>query len=444
LLIILFFVNKEFGGANKLTVLVCFVKSVKFLYRSVYIYCQIKDEELNETKNSRFHDFMRKAVLLLGITLIMLIIMNISPALPVIQKAFKGHENPQLYVMILFTIPSLALGVFSPLCGKVIDQFGRKKTFIFSLFVYAITATAPAFLDSLEAIIIVRFFLGIATATISTATLTLITDYYHGKERERMMSLKSVFVGLGGLIFLMIGGWLAQFSWRAPFYLGLFPLFIVIPAWIYLDEPEIIKQGGKKKSETPIPWSVMIPILSIVFVIKMMIYIIPMKLPFLLEEIFRSSSATNGMVLAFGTIVSTLSAFLFPNLRKYASHHQIFTICLFTLAIGFLFFSVATSYIGIFIGLTFMGFSFGWVVPNSSLLVAELTPIRNRGFMMGVLSSCLFLGQFFTPFFAYPIESVCGLRGNCGLFGSIGYFLLVLACYFLYVDISKKKTSMTG
>ncbi len=366
--------------------------------------------------------------------------MNISPALPIIQEAFHDHSNPKLYVMILFTIPSLALGIFSPICGKFVDIVGRKPTFIISLIVYAISGTAPVFLNSLEEIIISRFILGISTATISTATMTLMTDYYTGKEREVMMSLKSVFVGLGGLVFLITGGILAHYSWRAPFFLDLFPLLLVIPAWIFLYEPKIEKKQLDKHTLPPIPWKPIVRLLAVTFFIKMMIYIVPMKLPFLLKDIFETPPGTNGVILAFGTVSSTIAAFFFPNVRKYASHHQIFTVCLFSLAIGFFCFSNATTYPEIFTGLIFLGIAFGWTVPNASVLVAELTPLQSRGFMMGILTSCLFMGQFLTPFVVYPIESICGLEGECGVFGFYSYCIFAVALYFLYKAITKKQT----
>lgn len=381
---------------------------------------------------------MRKAILLMGITLLMLLVMNISPALPIIQEAFNDHPNPKLYVMILFTIPSLALGIFSPICGKIVDAVGRKPTFIISLIVYAISGTAPAFLDSLEHIIISRFILGISTATISTSTMTLMTDYYSGREREVMMSLKSVFVGLGGLFFLITGGLLAHYSWRAPFVLDLFPLLLVIPAWIFLYEPKIEKKQTDQQPLSPIPWKPIIQLLAVTFFIKMMIYVVPMKLPFLLRTVFGTPPGTSGFILAFGTVVSTTGAFFFPNIRKYASHHRIFTICLFSLALGFFFFSNATSYPEVFAGLVFLGFAFGWTVPNASVLVAELTPVQSRGFMMGILTSCLFIGQFFTPFMVYPIEAWCGIEGECGVFGFYSYLIFGVAFYFLYRDLVKK------
>lgn len=379
---------------------------------------------------------MRKGVLLLGITLLMLLVMNISPALPIIQEAFKDHPYPRLYVMILFTIPSLALGIFSPICGKLVDVVGRKSTFIISLVIYAISGTVPAFLNSLEEIIVSRFILGISTATIATVTMTLITDYYSGKEREKMMSLKSVFVGIGGLVFLIVGGLLAQYSWRAPFLMNLLPLLLIVPAWIYLYEPEIDRKEAKQTLMNEISWKPMVHLLAVTLFIKMMIYVVPLKLPFLLRDVFESTPGKNGFILAFGTVASTIAAFFFPNVRKYANHHQIFTVCLFSLALGFFFFSIATSFAEIFLGLALLGFSFGWTVPNASVLVAELTPAQSRGMMMGVLTSCLFIGQFFTPFMVYPIDVWFGEEAGSSLFRIYSFVIFGIGLYYLYKDVS--------
>lgn len=402
------------------------------------------DKDSDSIECHSFKKNMRKATLLLCVTLLMLIVMNISPALPIIEKAFINHENVHLFVMIVFTVPSLALGLFSPLCGKIVDRFGRKNTLIISLIVYAASGTAPAFLNSLEGIITTRFILGISTATISTAVMTLITDYYVGREREEMMAMKSVFIGLGGLVFLVIGGWLAQISWRAPFYLDLFPLLLVIPAWIYLDEPKIRRREAKNTLAKNLPWKPLIQVFFIAFLIKSFIYIVPMKVPFLLEEVLGTEPGTNGMLLAFSTVASTAAAFFFPAARKFLSHHIIFTLSFFSLSISFLVFAFSGSYFGMLSALAFSGIAFGWVVPNSSLVVAELTPVCCRGLMMGILTSSLFLGQFITPFLVHPVESRSGLTGYTGVFGSFGLLLMIIALFYLFKDITKKTTYLNG
>jgi MFS family permease len=50
-----------------------------------------------------------------------------------------------------------------------------------------------------------------------TTATTLIADYYEGERRSAVMGQQAAFMGFGGVVFLVLGGVLADLSWRAPF-----------------------------------------------------------------------------------------------------------------------------------------------------------------------------------------------------------------------------------
>ncbi len=70
-----------------------------------------------------------------------------------------------------------------------------------------------------------RLLLGAAAAVVMSTGTGLISAFYHGENRLRMIARQGMSIELGGVIFLFIGGLLATTGWRWPFSLYFF-------AWI--------------------------------------------------------------------------------------------------------------------------------------------------------------------------------------------------------------------
>src|SRR5699024_12245974 len=93
------------------------------------------------------------------------------------------------------------------------------------------------FVSSIEMLIGLRLFLGAGVGLVMPLSMSLINDYFKGKERTQMMGYNSAFSNFGGIITMLLAGWLATFGWRTPFnvyFLGLF-IFILI-FFFYLKE----------------------------------------------------------------------------------------------------------------------------------------------------------------------------------------------------------------
>jgi len=60
--------------------------------------------------------------------------------------------------------------------------------------------------------------------TLQSDRTTLIADYYTGQKRANFMGLQGAFMGLGGVGFLSVGGFIADLNWR-------FPFLIYLSAW---------------------------------------------------------------------------------------------------------------------------------------------------------------------------------------------------------------------
>lgn len=107
--------------------------------------------------------------------------------------------------------------LFSPLVGGLSDRYGRRPVLLLSLVMlavdYVIMATAPA----LWVLFVGRILAGIGGATYSTAT-AYIADVTPRAERSAAFGLVGAAFGVGFVLGPAIGGLLAEFGTRAPFW----------------------------------------------------------------------------------------------------------------------------------------------------------------------------------------------------------------------------------
>ena len=163
---------------------------------------------------------------------------TMSPSLPAMKKHFLDVPDVAFWVKLLLTLPALFIALSAPLAGWVADRFGRKRLLVLCTILYGISGTAGFFLDSLVSILVSRAVLGISVAGVITSATALISDYFHGPERARFMGYQAAFMGLGGVVFLLAGGALSEWSWRGPFLVYSFAFFLAPIAALAVFEPE--------------------------------------------------------------------------------------------------------------------------------------------------------------------------------------------------------------
>lgn len=104
----------------------------------------------------------------------------------------------------LVTVPSLGVVVFGPLAGKFIDKAGAYKALSWGLFLYGLLGTAGVFLHGLVTVMIDRLLLGGATAIVMSAGTGLISTFYSGRSRLKMIASQGMSIELGGVDLLPV------------------------------------------------------------------------------------------------------------------------------------------------------------------------------------------------------------------------------------------------
>ncbi|WP_062396129.1 MFS transporter [Methanogenium cariaci] len=152
------------------------------------------DNKKHETTPGK--DRARLALLILASMMTMMGASAVAPpSLPGISAAFS--EYPESMVTMIVTLPSLAIVLSGWCIGLICDRVGKTRLLIISLALFALFGSSGAYLSSLEMILLGRAFLGVAIAGIMTTTTALISTYYTGRERARVIGYQSAGMGMG-------------------------------------------------------------------------------------------------------------------------------------------------------------------------------------------------------------------------------------------------------
>ena len=186
---------------------------------------------------------------------------TISPALPSIRTAFSEVEHADVWIRLVLTLPALFTAMGAPIAGWLVDRVGRRIVLLSSMLLYGISGSAGGVVSSIEVLLVTRAGLGLAVGGLMTAATTLIADYFAGRQRNAVMGKQSVFMAGGGILFVILGGALSDISWRAPFGVYLAAFVLLIPAYLYLYEPDLDTgdQSATRDPSTTRPGSASVP-----------------------------------------------------------------------------------------------------------------------------------------------------------------------------------------
>ncbi|HHD7473840.1 TPA: MFS transporter [Klebsiella oxytoca] len=372
---------------------------------------------------------MRNISLIGGMTLLAVASLTIMvgcvivPGLP----AISSHLHVEQFSGWLVTLPALGVVLFGPLTTKIIKQIGLYRTLCSGLFFYGLLGSAGAFLQGHVLLLADRFLLGGVTALVMTSGTGLISEFYQGSQRLKMIAMQGMSIELGGVIFLFSGGLLATMHWASPFSLYLF-------AWILLGMvlgfvPKKVGVFAVQNSDVinSENTSMAVKITWISALVSMIIFFTAIiLLPIHLKKMAITSSQT-GTFLSFISLVAVGAAWVMPKMvRKISEVHTLITAFLFY-AIGHVIFSLTTSIYVMILGAIAMGSGFGLSVPLVNHLVLILSPANMRSRNLARLSMAIFSGQFLSSFMGY-------IPGSMAAAFSVTALLSLLISIYLYLN----------
>ncbi|MDD4941498.1 MAG: MFS transporter [Candidatus Omnitrophica bacterium] len=176
----------------------------------------------------------------------------ISPALAKIRQAFPGTDIT--LIKLVLTLPSLLIIPFSLLGGWLASRMRKKTILLIGLVIYFLAGVGGGFARTIAQLLVIRGIFGIGVGLIIPLSISLIVDFYEKQERAKMMGLSGSVSHFGGVLFLLLSGWLACMSWRYAFGVYGLSALIMVTVFFWLPEPPVKKAAGSAK--VSLPWQI--------------------------------------------------------------------------------------------------------------------------------------------------------------------------------------------
>lgn len=343
----------------------------------------------------------------------------VVPSLPQMLDHYAQNPSAKLLTPLVVTMPALAVAVTAPLAGMLADKWSRVHLLSAGLMLYVVAGASGLLLQSLEAIIAWRVLLGCAVACIMTCTTALIVDYWDGMRRKRVFGMQAAAMGIGGVVFPLVGGLLAELGWRVPFAAYLLPIPLVVLAVTCLrgaPRPPMATRSAALRF--PLGFALLVYGLALVGMI--VLYTIPLRMPFYLRELGYPAPVLAALCIALPSFVAAITALQAPALQERMTPASILAIAFGAMALGMSVVVSTGGVGGLFAGLAACGAGFGLTTPTLTTWLQSRMPADMRGRAAGGYTMAHFLGQFLATFvFAY----LAGITDFAGTFS-----IVALAC----------------
>lgn len=201
------------------------------------------------------------AIFLEGIDVAML-----NVALPSIRSDLDLTTGSLSWVMSSYV---LGYGGFMLLGGRAADLLGRRRMFLVWLGVFIVFSGLGGFATEGWILIVARFVTGVAAAFMAPAGLSIITtNFAEGPRRNRALLVYAGTAAAGFSLGLVVGGLLAEISWRWVFFAPVIMASVILAAALLLipdgDHPHRHARGFDLAGAVTVTGAMMMLVFAVV------------------------------------------------------------------------------------------------------------------------------------------------------------------------------------
>jgi MFS family permease len=179
----------------------------------------------------------------------------VRPLLVDLGHLAPGSREFNLWVGLLFFVPTAIGGIFGTIGGYLTDCLGRRRVLVWSILLYTISACAASFATSIPVFMVLRCTTMIGVSVEFVAGVTWIAELFPvPQQRESVLGYTQAFINAGG--FLVAGAyylavtfadrlpsiWSTHQPWRYTLFSGLIPAIPLIIVRPFLPESPVWKE----------------------------------------------------------------------------------------------------------------------------------------------------------------------------------------------------------
>jgi len=322
----------------------------------------------------------------------------VIPVLPTIMNELELSGKMVGYLVAAFAISQLLV---SPIAGKWVDQYGRKTMIVIGLLVFSFSELLFGLGKTVEILFISRLLGGVSAAFLMPAVTAFIADITTMSMRSRAMGYMSAAISTGFIVGPGIGGFLAEFGSRVPFFAAAaVALISAIVSFIFLKEPERYKEAVIEAKTSKLK-RIFNPLYFISFLI---IFIAQFGLAafdsifsLFVDHKFGFTPKDIAIIITGGGLVGAIGqVFLFGPLTKALGEVKLIRYTFILSGVLVVLTTMAESYINILLATIFVFIGFDLMRPAVTSYLSKVAG-NEQGFVSGMNSMFTSFGNMFGP-----------------------------------------------
>jgi MFS family permease len=359
-----------------------------------------------------FREWMAVILMLSGGVMLGLVVAAMSPVAHEAAVYFAKSGDGDMVAQMIVTVPSVGVIIGGPLSGWAIARTGAKSFMLAMLAVFGVAGSAGLYLESAMILLVSRFVLGLATAGIVTAMITMISEHFTAEARARVLGFQSASGAAAGVLTIFIAGQIGQaYGWRAPFALYLLAFAVLVLGWFYLPRTTPRARPTEQRETTdPRQLIALWPIYLLIIPMFVAVYMPNIQVSFLLRDDGVVGPSVQSYVILTGAFTVAVSALCFGPVSRRFTGAQILLACFIFQGLGIAVMGLSHSAAPIALGCGILGIGTGIANPLiSDLIVARTTPeMRSRA--IGLSYTARYSGDFINPLIVHPLGVAIGLH----------------------------------
>ncbi|MBC6975995.1 MFS transporter [Bacillus sp. Xin] len=344
-------------------------------------------------------------ILLSNIFIAFLGIGLIIPVMPSFMNLMQLSGKTMGYLVAVFAVAQLLM---SPLTGRWVDRYGRKKMIIMGLFLFGSSELIFGLGTNVSMLYISRALGGISAAFIMPGVTAYVADITSVQERPKAMGYLSAAISTGFIIGPGIGGFIAEYGVRTPFFFAAAIAFLACVSSIFILKEPLTKEelaeisantkqtnfiSDLKKSLNPLYFIAFIIVFVLAFGLSAYETIFSLFSNYKFGFMPKDIAAIITISSIFGVVVQI---FMFGKMVDILGEKKLIQLCLIIGAILAVVSTVVSSFLGVLVVTCFIFLAFDLLRPALTTFLSKSAG-KEQGFVAGMNSTYTSLGNIVGP-----------------------------------------------
>lgn len=330
----------------------------------------------------------------------------LAPILAEVGKFFPDASDSAIQIVLtLINLTTLPAMILEPMLESKIT---KRDIAVIGTALMLIGALIPQVLNSqLWMLYTASIIIGVGLSFVVVTSSSLISDYFTGLDKSRVMGFQSIFVSIGGTIIAKGSGLLtAMAGWKRGYlvFLITIPIILIILFTVPKGKTALAAEKGEKSGIS----GAMVYFGILCLITGIFVATFNTNIAMYIDRKGIGDASTAGTVASIMQVVGIVGGLLLGTTVKIFKRFTIGAAILF-MAAGTAMVGLSTNFAVICIGALVVGFGFAIRNPGAVTFAANMVPAAQASLAIAIVSASYNVGNFIS---AYIVNAMADILGD--------------------------------